>query len=259
MSSKFQFQNSKLKTQNSSPRPSLTLAVTGCFGSGKSEVLEDFKKLGAAVFSADAIARKLTGGRRNFLVRSLARAFGPGVIGPDGALDRKQLASLVFADQSQRRRLERILHPEILRALFWRLRRESNQFRVVEIPLLFEVKHEHYYDVSLAVWAPMSVIKKRLRHAGWIASEIRRRLQAQMPLREKCCKADIILDNTFSRQKLFEQVKIINKACRVILEDCRGALKKISSKKIITARMGGATRHDQYRRNLKRNAANNAQ
>lgn len=86
------------------------VGLTGGIGSGKSTVLQTLAQLGAAVIDADAISRATTaaGGAA---IPAIARRFGPGFIGPDGALDRVRMREHAYADPQARRDLEQIIHP----------------------------------------------------------------------------------------------------------------------------------------------------
>ena len=90
----------------------MRIGLTGGIGSGKSTVGAMLAELGAQLIDTDAIARQLTepGGAA---IAALSAAFGDAAIGPDGALDRARMRSLVFADARARQRLEAILHPLI--------------------------------------------------------------------------------------------------------------------------------------------------
>ncbi|MDO5625163.1 MAG: dephospho-CoA kinase [Pseudomonadota bacterium] len=92
------------------PPPPCLLGLTGGIGSGKSTVAALLAERGAAVIDADAISRAATatGGPA---LPAIARAFGPAMIGADGALDRAAMRALVYADASARQRLEAIIHP----------------------------------------------------------------------------------------------------------------------------------------------------
>ena len=88
----------------------LLIGLTGGIGSGKSTVAGMLAERGAAVIDADAISRATTapGGAA---LPAIAQAFGPALIGDDGALDRAAMRERVFRDASARQRLEAIIHP----------------------------------------------------------------------------------------------------------------------------------------------------
>src|SRR5436305_15226018 len=88
------------------------VGLTGGIGAGKSEVAKRLAELGAVVIDSDRLAREV-GARGTDGLAEVVAAFGPGVLGPDGALDRPALGRVVFADPAARERLERIIHPRV--------------------------------------------------------------------------------------------------------------------------------------------------
>src|SRR5438093_2703423 len=90
--------------------PLLTVGLTGGIASGKSTVDAMFEELGAGVIDADRIVHHLLGAG-GAAVPAVLEAFGPSVASRDGGVDRRALASIVFADPQARRRLEDLVHP----------------------------------------------------------------------------------------------------------------------------------------------------
>jgi dephospho-CoA kinase len=118
----------------------MILGVTGGIASGKSTVTEIFRSLGAAVVSADELAREAVrpGGET---LRKLVERFGRQILLADGTLDRKALAARIFADPRQREDLNRITHPAVAALAAERLGRlaaKGERLIVYEAPLLFE-------------------------------------------------------------------------------------------------------------------------
>ena len=93
------------------------LGITGGVGSGKSEILKYLKEeYGAAVCQMDETARELQrSGTECF--RKIVEAFGSGIVGGDGELDRRKLGEQVFSDPEELRLLNSIVHPEVLRCV----------------------------------------------------------------------------------------------------------------------------------------------
>jgi dephospho-CoA kinase len=114
--------------------------LTGNIGSGKSTVAAMLRESGIPVLDADRISREVTapGGRA---YDAVVRAFGREILGDDGAIDRKRLGEIVFADPASRVRLERITHPAILEAMkeaIAGIEREGHPAVVVEATLIHE-------------------------------------------------------------------------------------------------------------------------
>ena len=92
----------------------VVIGVTGGVGTGKSTVAKMFKQLGAEVLDADALAHDaMEPGRLAW--RRIVRAFGEDLLNEDRTIDRRALAQRVFGDEAARKRLEAIVHPQVLR------------------------------------------------------------------------------------------------------------------------------------------------
>src|SRR5579864_9309446 len=118
----------------------LRIGLTGGVASGKSTVAAALRARGAAIVDADAIAREVVRpGEPAY--QDIVEAFGPSVVGPDRALDRKALARRVFADAAARRRLNALTHPHIRRRMAEdaaRLTASAGMVIVFDIPLLLD-------------------------------------------------------------------------------------------------------------------------
>lgn len=173
------------------------LGLTGTIASGKSTVARWFRRWGAEVVEADHIG--------HVLLRSgspahgkLIRAFGKDILKRDGQISRKRLGQKVFADQKARRRLNRIVHPLLLRALRVRIeraRRKGDRILVVVAALIPEWKIGSWFDGVIAVTAPREKRIQRLVDSGFTKKEAGQRLASQLPEREKCREADVIILN----------------------------------------------------------------
>lgn len=176
----------------------LRVALTGNIASGKSTVARIWARHGARIIDADELARRAVEPGSPGLGR-VVEEFGPGVLGPDGELDRGALRRLVFADPEARVRLEAIVHPEVARLRAEeeaRAAREGVGVVVNDIPLLFEVGLEREFDLVVLVDAPVEERMARLVGLrGLDEVEARRMIDAQLPAEEKRGKADFVIDN----------------------------------------------------------------
>lgn len=199
-----------MKRENPSDERSLILGVTGGIAAGKSLVVETFRSLGALVVSADDLAREAVRPGSQTL-RRLVGQFGPAILQPDGFLDRKRLAELVFADPLARAALNRITHPAIAALAGQRLRelsRLGGRLVVYEAPLLFEAGAEKRVDAVLVVRIDERLQLERLmRRDGLSEAQARARMAAQMPQVEKAARADYVIDNSGSPAATVEQVR----------------------------------------------------
>ncbi len=176
----------------------LRVGLTGNIASGKSSVVSVWRRLGAHVIDADALARPAVAPGSPGLA-AVAPEFGEQALDAGGALDRAAMRALVFSDPAARRRLEAIIHPEVarLRGLEeQRLEAEGARIVVHDIPLLFEVGAERGLDLIVLVDAPEEVRLQRLiRDRGLPEAEARAMIAAQQPAADKRSRADILIDN----------------------------------------------------------------
>src|SRR5262249_10281001 len=122
----------------------LRVALTGGIATGKSHVLEEFRKRGVPCLDADELAHGVTTAGTEATAR-IAERFGPEVLDGSGAVDRQKLGAIVFADPSARRALEEIVHPAVYRAIAAGMRAfellDRSPVAIADIPLLYETGH----------------------------------------------------------------------------------------------------------------------
>lgn len=179
------------------------VALTGGIGTGKSYVLDRFRRLGVPCLDADELAHGVTAAGTE-ASSAIAARFGAAVLDADGAVDRPKLGAIVFADESARRDLEAIVHPAVYRAIEAGLRAFAriggSPFAIVAIPLLYETRRESEFDCVIATVCLAEAQTSRLRARGLSEDEASRRLSAQMPAEEKAGRADFVVrtDATFA-------------------------------------------------------------
>jgi dephospho-CoA kinase len=185
----------------------LSIGLTGGIGSGKSTVSALLAARGAVVVDADRIAREVVEPGTPGLA-AVVDAFGPGVVGPDGALDRPALAAVVFADPAARARLDAIVHP-LVRARAAALAAEAPVDAVVvhDVPLLVETGRWEPYDLVLVVQADPETRVARLVRRGLAEADARARMAAQATDEQRRAVADVVLDNSGSQEELAAQVE----------------------------------------------------
>jgi dephospho-CoA kinase len=181
----------------------LKLALTGGIATGKSYVLERFRRLGVPCLEADVLAHGVMAPGTE-ATAAIAARFGREVIGEDGAVDRHRLGPIVFSDPDARHALEAIVHPGVYRAIRAGLsafeRIDGPLFAVVDVPLLYETGRAGDFDAVAATLCAPGVQLRRLRKRGLDETQARQRLAAQIPAAEKAARADFIVrtDGTFA-------------------------------------------------------------
>jgi dephospho-CoA kinase len=174
----------------------LSIGLTGGIGAGKSAVAAAFARRGALIIDADRIAREVVEPGTSGLA-AVAAEFGPGVIAPDGTLDRAALAALVFGDPSERQRLEAIVHPRVAaESAALMAAAGPGTVTVHDVPLLVEAGLADRYDVVVVVESPLEVRRRRLREdRGMSDADIDGRLAAQAGDDERRAVADHVIVN----------------------------------------------------------------
>ena len=119
-------------THRATSQPSkFVIGLTGPIASGKSTVAEMLRQRGAEVIDADHVYRSLLV-PGSPLWRQVVDRFGPAIVGPDGEIDRKRLAGLVFADLKALADLDRITHPAVVAEIRSRIAQSSAPLVVIE-------------------------------------------------------------------------------------------------------------------------------
>ena len=184
------------------------IGITGGVATGKSTVVSLLKKDFKYFTSADEIAHRIVKpGKPAY--KKIVKTFGKSLLAEDGTLDRKLLAALIFNAPAKRKQLEAITHPEIISTM----KKDITAFKrkscivLFEAPLLFEAGMEQMADVIVVVAASKKNQIKRFVKKGYTGAEAQRRIRAQLPLKNKIKKADIIIYNDGSMKDLKKSVK----------------------------------------------------
>jgi dephospho-CoA kinase len=194
------------------------VALTGGIATGKSYVLAAFGRLGVPCLDADALAHgvMVAGTEAS---GAIGTRFGAGVLRPDGAVDRKKLAAIVFADSQARRELEAIVHPAVRRAIAAGLRAfelvDRAPLAVVDIPLLFETGRQGDFDRVIATVCSPATQRQRLLARGLSEGDVDQRLAAQLPALDKAARADISISTEGTFEETDAQVRAALEALRV--------------------------------------------
>lgn len=192
----------------------LLVGLTGGIATGKSTVSETLRRLGCVVIDADQLARDVVVPGESALAE-VVREFGD-VLTPDGALDRKKLAAVVFADPARRRRLEAILHPAIRARFDARLAALAGEgfagIVVFDAPVMIESGGYKHMDRLIVVATDEATQRARLVARDGDAADGERRIASQMPLAEKVALADYVIDNSGDRAATEARTREVHRA-----------------------------------------------
>jgi len=188
----------------------VTIGLTGSIATGKTTVSTMFRELNIPVVDADLIAREVVEiGKPAY--KELIAYFGEEILESNKKINRKKLGAIVFSKESERKKLNEIMHPAIRKEM---LRQKEmhveNKERciVLDIPLLFESNLFHFVDQVLVVYTDETTQLERLIERDQSTEkEALQRIQSQISVKEKAEKADKVIDNSGSIDETYKQLK----------------------------------------------------
>jgi dephospho-CoA kinase len=188
----------------------LKVGLTGGLATGKTFVGTCLKDLGCHVIEADQLGHQVMepGGEA---YPKVVEAFGPGILNPDGTIDRRKLAALVFGDAERLAVLSSFVHPPVYRLeaelLAQAERSDPEGIAVVEAAILIETgSYNRFARLILAVCSEEEQIRRSMKRDGVTRDEVVARIRNQMPLEEKRHYADYIIDTSESKQETVRRV-----------------------------------------------------
>lgn len=188
----------------------LKLAITGTIGSGKSVVSRIFGILGVPVYDCDSRAKMLMV-KDKAIVKSLKRMFGEECYDEDGMLNRNYLASCIFLDKENVKRVNALVHP-VVKKDFERWALEQNSDVVaVETAILYESGMIDAVDKVLVVWADKdTAIRRTMERSGMSRTQVENRMNNQMSPDELLLLSDYSIYNDGAAPVLPEVISLLN-------------------------------------------------
>ena len=185
------------------------IGITGGIASGKSTVTEFLRQQGYQVIDADQVVHELQeiGGR---LYQALLSAFGPDILQEDGRLDRPKLGAMIFGNPEFLAQSSQIQNQIIREELTGRrdLLAETEDIFFMDLPLLFELQYEDWFDQIWLVDVTEKTQLSRLMSRNALSQEeAEKRIAAQLSLLEKRKRADVLIDNNGSLEQTRQQLR----------------------------------------------------
>ena len=173
----------------------IKLAITGSIGSGKSVVSRMMNVLGVPVYDCDVNAKRLMTDDE-FIVSELKRMFGDECYEDDGTLNRQYIASRIFTDKENIKRVNSLVHPVVKRDFEeWAARQESSVV-AVETAILYESGMIEAVDKVLVVWADReTAISRTMQRSGMNRIQVENRMNNQMSVDDLLLMSDYSLYN----------------------------------------------------------------
>lgn len=202
-----------LKTQTSETVQKRIIGLTGGISTGKTTVsnyLAHSHKL--PVFDADIYAREAVNLGSPILTQ-ISERYGADILLANGNLDRKKLGQIIFNNLDERRWLEAQIHPYVRERLAQSTKSDICQEEnskspiVLVVPLLFE---SNMTDLVTEIWVvscgPAHQLERLMQRDHLTLEQAQARINSQMPVEEKCARADVVLDNSSTLENLLKQV-----------------------------------------------------
>jgi len=185
----------------------VVIGITGSFGSGKTTVARYFKSLGACVFDADTIAHKIIQPGSN-IYKKIVDAFGCNILKKNKDIDRDRLARIVFDNKDLLNRLNKIMHPKIIKIMKERIKNSPKNIIVLDVPLLVEAGLRRLADKLIVVKTTrQKQIERILKYKRSLKkTDILKRIKHQMPISYKVRLADFVIDNSKTLEETKKQV-----------------------------------------------------
>lgn len=197
----------------------LNVGLTGGIACGKSTVSQMFVRLGGHLIDFDRLAHDVQEPGKPAW-QDVVNYFGEEILQPDGRIDRNRLGAVVFNDARKLQKLNEFVHPRVYEA--WRHRldsitaREPHAIVFSDVPLLFEGRMQHLFDLTILVMIdPGEQIERLMARNNISRSDAGLRLSSQMPIRDKVALADMVIDNSCAME---DTEKIVARVWRNLLE-----------------------------------------
>ena len=197
------------KPKSAKAKNKVIIGLTGSFASGKTTVSSCFRKLGAQIIDADKIAHNAIK-RGSGVYNKIVRGFGAGILSPAGSIDRSKLGEAVFNEKRLLNKLNRLVHPEVIRRVKQLVKFSNKQCLVIDAPLLIETGLNKYCDVMVVVKVSRKKqIERAQKKSGLSGNDCLKRIRSQISVSRKVRLADFVIDNNGSLEETEEQVRKI--------------------------------------------------
>ncbi|HXA49093.1 MAG TPA: dephospho-CoA kinase [Candidatus Acidoferrum sp.] len=196
----------------------LKVGLTGGLACGKSFVGEALKQMGCLLIQADELGHQALA-RNGAAYKAVVAEFGPGILGANGEIDRKALATEVFSNPERLATLNALVHPAVVKReeelIAGFARRDSEGIAVVEAAILIETGSYHRFDRMILVTCKAEQqVERAMRREGAVETDVRARLNSQMPLEEKRKYADFVIDTSGNKEDTLRQTRAVYDALR---------------------------------------------
>lgn len=183
------------------------IAITGSMGSGKSEVSKYVLQLYPVIDCDKINAHLLEKGEKGY--HKLIQLDWV-VLDENGQIDKKEMARCMFSDAEKRKEAESILHPLIFEEInIWK-EKQNASYLFVEVPLLFEIQAQSYFDEIWCVYCDLdTAIQRLIEYRHFTYDQAMARIKKQLSVDYKKKNSDILIENNGNKEQLYHQIDII--------------------------------------------------
>ncbi len=184
------------------------IGLTGGIATGKTTVanylVESYKLpiLDADIYARDAVAVGSP------ILNAIAQRYSHDILQSNGELNRQRLGEIVFENQTERLWIESLIHPYVRERFNQEIAKTTDETLVLVIPLLFEAG---ITDVVTEIWvvscSESQQLERLMQRNNLTLEQAQARINSQMSLSEKVARADVVLDNSQTLEKLLKQIK----------------------------------------------------
>lgn len=199
--------SSEFRSDNSELGYRRIIGLTGGIGTGKSTVSHYLAtSYQLPILDADIYAREAVQ-KSSPILSAIAQRYGSEILQPDSTLNRQKLGQIVFSNSDERRWLEQQIHPLVRDRLSEEINKLTQQTAVLVVPLLFEARMT---DLVTEIWvvycSKQQQLERLMQRDNLTLEQAQARINSQMPIEEKCDRADVVLDNSSTLSALIKQV-----------------------------------------------------
>jgi dephospho-CoA kinase len=190
-----------------STKSQIIIGLTGGIATGKTTVSNYINKIyKIPVLDADIYAREAVQANSSTLQEIFIR-YGQLIQLPDGQLNRQILGDIIFNNLEERQWLESKIHPFIINKFEKEISLLKSSIMILSIPLLFEAQ---LTSLVTEIWVVhcsyKKQIKRLIKNNKMTKNQAIQRIESQMSLEEKIALANVVLDNSFTPDILYQQI-----------------------------------------------------
>ena len=188
----------------------LKIGLTGGIGSGKSTIAKIIETLGYPVYISDSKASELIN-RDKEIKKRLTELFGNDIYQPDGLLNKKRLAEIIFNDKEAIKQVNGIVHPAVTRDFTTWCSTQWSPLLFFESAILFEAKLENLFDYIILITADIETrVERVISRDSTTREKVIERINNQMPDETKQSKSDFVIYNNNDDKVIRQILSIIH-------------------------------------------------